>query len=363
MTTLSTFEASGMPTTGLVYHPDYIRHNLGQDHPEKPERISTTIRYLKRAGLLDNPEIQLFEPKPATIEDLTAIHIEDYVQEIQSLSKRGGILTLDTPVQTETYEIARLSAGGAIQAGEIITRGEVKNSFALVRPPGHHAGRGYGGGFCYFNNVCVMIEHLRRKFGLKRFMIIDWDVHHGNGTQDIFYGDPTVLYFSTHQMPLYPGTGYMEEIGEGEGRGFNVNLPLPAGTSGDVYDGILDEIVSPLVEEFRPEFIAVSAGQDAHYADPIANLEFTSCTYANITRKLLVLTHKFCRDKLALVLEGGYNLEALPASIASIVTALADLPCLPVELKARQEVSRNQEIEERIKKLKSILKEYWNSFR
>jgi len=273
-------------------------------------------------------------------------------------------LTPDTPLKPETFEIARLSAGGAIYAGKAVAENDVRNSFALIRPPGHHAGRNYGGGFCYFNNVAVMIEYLKKNFGMKRFMIIDWDVHHGNGTQDIFYRDPSVLYFSTHQMPLYPGTGHITEIGEGEGRGYTVNLPLPAGTPGDVYDEIIVELIIPLAEEFNPDMVVVSAGFDAYYRDPIANLQFTIQTYINITRKLVELTDKVCEGRLTMILEGGYDLEAVPKIITGVISTLAGLGNYEIEdLHLPIERGKVREVEDRIRKLKTILGDYWKSLR
>jgi acetoin utilization deacetylase AcuC-like enzyme len=328
-----------MNATGLVHHPDYVKHDTGIGHPERPERISLIIRHLIETGLLDSPNIACFEPTPATIEDLKLVHTAEYIERVKQISGRGGMLTPDTPLRPGTYDFARLSAGGAILAGELTVEG----------------------GFCYFNNIAIMIEYLRKKFGMKRFMIIDWDVHHGNGTQDIFYEDPTVLYFSTHQMPLYPGTGYMEEIGEGEGSGYNVNLPLPAGTTGEVYDRILAELIIPLAEDFRPEIISVSSGFDAYFADPIASLGFTTNTYIRITKELMSLTERVCRGRLALVLEGGYDLEALPRILGCVISTMSELPINdssdPYPSPSKK---RSQEVEERIKKLKDTLGRYWN---
>jgi len=349
-----------MNVTGLVHHPDYVKHDTGMDHPERPERISLTIQHLIETGLLGSPNITCFEPTPAAIEDLKRIHTAEYIERVKQISGRGGMLTPDTPLRPGTYDYARLSAGGAILAGELTVEGRAKNSFALIRPPGHHAGRDYGGGFCYFNNIAIMIEYLRKKFRMKRFMIIDWDVHHGNGTQDIFYKDPTVLYFSTHQMPLYPGTGYMEEIGEGEGSGYNVNLPLPAGTTGEVYDRILTELIIPLAEDFRPEIISVSSGFDAYFADPIASLGFTTNTYVSITKELMRLAERVCRGRLALVLEGGYDLGALPKIMGCVISTMAELPDYEAsDPYPSPSQKRSQEVEERIKKLKDTLGRYW----
>ncbi|MEM3017689.1 MAG: histone deacetylase [Candidatus Bathyarchaeia archaeon] len=335
---------------------------MGPAHPERPERITRTIDYLDEVGLLEDPGVHLFKPEPATVEELKLVHTARYIERIRSLSVRGGMLTLDTPVPPSTYEVARLSAGGAMLAGGVVAEGKVKNSFALIRPPGHHAGRDFGGGFCYFNNVAVMVEHLRARYGMKRFMIIDWDVHHGNGTQDIFYSDPTVLYFSTHQMPLYPGTGTIDEIGEGEGRGFNVNLPLSPGTSGEVYRQIVNELIEPLADEFKPEIIAVSAGQDAYFADPIANLHFSADAYFHMTKLVMQIADRHCSGRLAMALEGGYNLEALPRIIASIIVAQSR-PNIKVFEPTPPRQRESQEIKERIIQVKATLSEYWKAFR
>lgn len=208
-----------------------------------------------------------------------------------------------------------------------------------------------------------MVEYLRTRFGMKRFMIIDWDVHHGNGTQEIFYSDPTVLYFSTHQMPLYPRTGNMNEIGGGEGKGYNVNLPLPPGTSGEVYKEIMTELIEPLAGEFKPEIIAVSAGQDAYFGDPIANLHFTINTYTHITEMLVEIADRHCNGRLTLILEGGYNLEALLSIIAAILSTQANLPIDIVELGHPPERKRSAEFKERIRQIKATLSEYWKTLK
>ena len=352
-----------MTETALVYHPDYVKHNLGFDHPERPERVSKVVEHLKDASLLNNPKLTISYPNPVNKADLMLVHTEDYIEKVQNMSNHGGMLSIDTPIQAKTYDIAKLSAGGAVLAGKMILENKVSNSFALIRPPGHHAGRNYGGGFCYFNNIAILVEYLRKNFGLKRFMIMDWDVHHGNGTQDIFYEDPTVLYFSTHQMPLYPGTGHIEEIGEGEGKGYTVNLPLSAGTLGNNYEKIFDDLFFPLAKEFKPDIILVSAGQDAHTLDPIANLQFTTNNYIKMTERIMKVAESISKSRLAMVLEGGYNLVALSETISSIISTMAKIDqsniSKPSSLK---EVTEDNEIESRIEQLKIILKNYWNIF-
>ena len=352
-----------MPKTGLVYHEDYLKHDPGWGHPESPERLRRTVQVLAETKLIAKPNIVILEPRPASDEDLALVHTHEYIDMIKSLSTSGGAITVDTPVPRGTYEIARLSVGGAILAGEAVVKGDLDNAFALIRPPGHHSGRNYGGGFCYFNNIAIMVEYLRKKYQLKRFMILDWDVHHGNGTQDIFYEDPTVLYFSTHQMPLYPGTGYLNESGDGEGKGYNVDLPLPPGTSGANYAYILDELFIPIAEAFRPEIIAVSAGQDAYFNDPIANLNFTVHTYADITRKVMDVAQNVCNGRIAMVLEGGYHLEAVPRAIAGIIATLAEIQDYEIiEPRKPPPQTLSSEVRSRVEKIKTILAEYWDIF-
>jgi len=352
-----------MAKTGLVYHEDYLKHDPGRGHPESPERLRRTVQVLAETKLIAKPNIVILKPGSASDEDLALVHTREYIKTVKSLSMSGGAITADTPVPEGTYEIAKLSAGGAMLAGEAVVKGDVENAFALIRPPGHHSGRNYGGGFCYFNNIAIMVEYLRKKYQLKRFMILDWDVHHGNGTQDIFYEDPTVLYFSTHQMPLYPGTGYLDEIGYGKGKGYNVDVPLPPGTSGANYMHILDELFIPLAEAFRPEIIAVSAGQDAYFHDPIANLSFTVHTYADITRKVMDVAQNVCNRRIAMVLEGGYHLEAVPRAIAGIIAALAEIQGYEIiEPRKPPPQTLSSEVRSRVEKIKSILAEYWDIF-
>lgn len=352
--------------TGIVYHEDYPKHDPGPWHPERPERLINTMRVLEERGVLAKPNVVVLKPEPATEEDLLRVHDKSYIDMIRRMSQSPGpytMLTPDTPIPRGTYELAVLSAGGAILAGRAVAEGEVNNAFALIRPPGHHAGRDYGGGFCYFNNIAIMIEYLRQNHGYKRFMILDWDVHHGNGTQDIYYQDPSVLYFSTHQSPLYPGTGSIHEVGRGEGEGYTVNLPLPPGTSGANYQLIMDELFAPLAEEFKPDIFCVSAGQDAYFLDPIANLRFCIKTYAEIAQRLVDLAEKLCNGRISIVLEGGYNLQGVPHAITAVITTLAGLTDIEIIEPVNpppQEISET--VAKRIQDIKKILSRYWKIF-
>ncbi|MCW3975883.1 MAG: histone deacetylase [Candidatus Bathyarchaeota archaeon] len=349
--------------TGIIFHEDFSKHDPGWGHPECPDRLNLTMKFLREKDILGRPEIKLVYPDSANEQDLALAHTKKYIDSIKRISKHRGMLTSDTPVKQETYDLAKLSVGGAILAGKIVSSGEMKNSFLLNRPPGHHAGRDYGGGFCYFNNIAIMVESIRQEYGFKKFMILDWDVHHGNGTQDIFYDDPSVLYFSTHQMPLFPGTGRIEELGEKEGVGYNVNVPLSPGSTGADCSYAIDKLFIPLAREYRPDFIAISAGQDAYFADSLADLNFILETYVKITKQVMKVAEEVCNERIAIVLEGGYNLEALPRIIAAIITTLAEIKDIELSdpyLAPKQIVSST--VEKDILKMKALLADYWKVF-
>lgn len=340
-------------TTALVYSKKYLEHVLSPGHPERPERLEAMVNALKEANYWSSPDVRVIEPKPAAREDIELAHDPEYVELVERLSKFEKPLDVDTPVNTHTFELALLAAGGTIEAGKAVMSGKAKNAFALVRPPGHHAGRASGGGFCYFNNLAVMIEHLKRKFKLKRAFVLDFDAHHGNGTQNIFYDDPSVLYMSLHQdgRTLYPGTGSIDEIGSGKGEGYTVNVPLPPGSSDVEYASAMQELFVPLTEEFKPEFFAVSVGMDAYVDDPLTQLELSAGAYGWMTRFIVDQAEKLCRGRVTLVLEGGYTLDALASAAVDIVkTLIGGEPALPTELR-RPDV---------IDELKNRLASYWN---
>ncbi len=349
--------------TGMIFHEDFTKHDPGWGHPECPDRLNLTIKFLREKDILRRPEIELFNPDCASEEDLALVHTKKYIDSIKRLSKHRGMLTSDTPVMEKTFDLAKLSVGGAILAGKVVSKGEVRNSFLLNRPPGHHAGKDYGGGFCYFNNVAIMIESIKHEYGFKKFMILDWDVHHGNGTQDIFYDDPSVLYFSTHQIPLYPGTGRIEELGEKEGIGYNVNVPLPPGSTGADCLYAIDKLFIPLAKEYKPDFIAISAGQDAYFADSLADLNFNLETYLLMTKQVMKVAAEVCKERLAIVLEGGYNLEAMPRIVAAIITTLAEIKDIELSdpyLAPKQLISPT--VKKDVLKIETLLADHWKIF-
>jgi acetoin utilization deacetylase AcuC-like enzyme len=302
----------------FFYHPSYLKHDTGF-HPESAERLKAIVSALEQHGI---PESQLARPQPADHTLLAEVHDARYIAEVARLAASGGgHWDLDTYISPGSYEAATLAAGAAVEAAECALSGEP--AFALVRPPGHHALFDSALGFCIFNNVAVAAQHCVRS-GLERVMIVDWDVHHGNGTQDYFYDRSDVLFFSSHQYPFYPGTGSLREIGGGEGTGYTVNVPLPEGVGDEGYVRVFEEILVPLAVRYRPQIILVSAGYDAHAADLIGGMAVTVAGFHSLaaTVRRLSLDIMECTGRLALILEGGYNTSALAASLLATVAAV-----------------------------------------
>ncbi|MCP4692222.1 MAG: histone deacetylase [Desulfobacterales bacterium] len=275
--------------------------------------------------MLDEPEMQKrfveIEPRPASEKEVCLVHAPEYLNRIAATEgKEYSHLTADTHASAGSYQAAMLAAGGVLRAIEQVKAGELQHAFALVRPPGHHAERSRAMGFCLFSNTAIGAMFARRELGLKRVLIIDWDVHHGNGTQHAFEEDPSVLFFSLHQHPLFPGTGVFTETGLGPGEGYTVNLPLPKGYGDGEYAAIFEKVLRPIAKEFAPELILVSAGFDTHAADPLGGMRMTEAGFAGLTRSLME-TAEMCGDgKLVFVLEGGYD----QCSIANSTRAVLD---------------------------------------
>ncbi len=288
----------------IVYHPDYQKHVLSPGHPESPKRLEGIVERLKKEELFN-----VLSPEKASVEQISKVHDIDYINTI----KNTGFIDFEAPVHKETFDIASLAAGGAITAAKYAFENR-KPVFALVRPPGHHSRKDYGGGFCYFNNVAIAVKNLNKKSA-----VIDIDLHHGNGTSDIFYEDPGVLYISTHQTGIYPGTGRIEETGKGKAEGFNVNIPFPSGCGDKSYDMAFEKIIKPIISQFSPEMVFVSFGGDAHYMDPLGGLSLSSLGYISIWEKITNLAKTVCDNSLCFVLEGGYNVDALSEVIAGII--------------------------------------------
>jgi acetoin utilization deacetylase AcuC-like enzyme len=307
-------------TTGYVYHPIYLEHDL-PGHPENQQRLRRIFQVLEAQQMLQ--KLTHIQAVPATQERLERVHEPFYIEQVKSLAQRGGgHLDMDTYVRPASFEAALMAAGGLIEATRAVLHGEVDNAFALVRPPGHHALRSRGMGFCLFNNVAVAARYALAEHGLDRVLILDFDVHHGNGTQDEFNADPAVMYISTHQYPYYPGTGHWREVGKGEGTGSIVNIPLEGGIGDAGFAHILREIVEPVAWRFQPELLLISAGYDAHWDDPLAYMQLTIGGYAGIAQALKDLAEELCGGRLIFALEGGYHLEALAYSVLNTFAIL-----------------------------------------
>lgn len=305
---------------GLIYDPIYLTHDTG-NHPENAERLKAIISHLEQTGLME--KLTPLHPRPATRDELLLVHSEEHISRIRHQAEAGGgFLDMDTPISSGSYQAAVHAAGGVLRATQAVMTKEVASAFALVRPPGHHASREQARGFCLFNNVAIAARYALTEYGLNRVAIIDFDVHHGNGTQEIFYGEPGVLYLSTHQYPFYPGSGHIAETGCGKAGGSKVNIPLPAGCGDEEYRQVFREIVVPLIGRFNPQLILVSAGYDAHWADGLAMMQMTVSGFAEITGEVKRLADDLCWGRLVFTLEGGYNLKALAASVRASLDIL-----------------------------------------
>ena len=309
-----------MAKTAVVVDQEYLKHEPGDFHPERPERIQVL---LDLANELDKRRFQILPPRAATKSDIESCHGAEYVALVESTSRANRYaLDGDTITCRDSFGVGLLAVGGFLRLLDSIAAREAENGFALVRPPGHHAQRDRAMGFCLFNTIAIGAQHLKRTYGAKRILIMDWDVHHGNGTQDAFYDDPSVLFISTHQYPYYPGTGAVEETGINDGEGYTINIPLPAGCADSEYLRAFHDIVMPAAEKFAPEWILVSAGFDSHRRDPLGGMGVTEDGFSAMAQHLLQLAVQCADGKIALLLEGGYDLAALRSSVAAVLQVM-----------------------------------------
>ncbi|HEX2056458.1 MAG TPA: histone deacetylase, partial [Nitrospiraceae bacterium] len=283
-----------MARTGLVYHPAYLEHEMGSGHPESPQRLKAIIGRLESTGMLDR--LRRIEPAPASDDWLLQVHTASYLEGLKSHAPANGHISLDpdTAMSPGTLAAAYLAAGGALAGADAIMARQVEHVFCAVRPPGHHAERDRAMGFCFFNNVAVAARYLQRRHGIGRVLIVDWDVHHGNGTQHTFYEDPSILFFSTHQFPHYPGTGRATERGAGKAEGLTINVPMSPGKGDKDYQDIFERVLVPAADAFKPDFVIVSAGFDAHRDDPLASMGLSEEGYANLTRIVTGIASRHC---------------------------------------------------------------------
>ncbi|TAJ22995.1 MAG: histone deacetylase [Nitrospirae bacterium] len=313
-----------MARTGFVYHPDFLKHDMGGGHPESPDRLRAILSHLAANGVL--ARLTSIEPLNTSDEWITLVHTPSYLANLKARAPVSGHVALDsdTSLSPGSLPAAYLAAGGALAALDAIMAGLVQNAFCAVRPPGHHAERDRAMGFCLFNNVAIAARYGQRRHGLHRVLIVDWDVHHGNGTQHAFYDDPSVLFFSTHQYPHYPGTGRATECGEGAGEGATINVPMSAGQGDEDYREVFERVLVPAADQFKPDLVLISAGFDAHRDDPLAGMGLTEDGYDALSRLVLDIARRHCRGRVLSCLEGGYHLQALAASVERHVLAMVE---------------------------------------
>ncbi len=313
-----------MGKTGIVKDERFLDHRPGAGHPESPQRLETIYEMLEGSDM--KGQFQEVPVRRAEMGELSLVHSPGYIKSVESTAgKEFSRLDMDTTTSSGSYEAALLAAGGLCEAISRVIEGDLDNAFALVRPPGHHAEMDRGMGFCLFNNVAVGARYAQEYHDLERIFIIDWDLHHGNGTQHSFEEDSSILYFSSHQYPYYPGTGANHEVGRGAGEGFTVNVPLQMGYGDGEYAGIFEKVVKPIALEFDPDLILVSAGFDIYEKDPLGGMAVTPKGFAGLTRSILETAGQCCDGKVVLTLEGGYDLTGLRDSVKEVLKEMAGL--------------------------------------
>ncbi len=336
----------------FITHPDYARHHTGPGHPERPERIRAILDAL--AGSPVEEHLRRIEPRPVDLDLLHDVHSPPYVAQVRELAHSGGgWLDPDTVVSPDSYEVALLAAGSAVAAVRAVITKEADAAFAAVRPPGHHALPARGMGFCLFNNIALAATTATH-LGRSRVAVLDWDVHHGNGTQAVFYRTNAVLFISLHQELWYPGTGAIEETGEGDGVGFTVNIPLPAGVGDEGYRHVFEEIVLPIAQQWSPDLLLISAGYDAHTGDPLGGMRLTDRGFSTLT----ALVRETARCPIVAVLEGGYDLPNLGRSVLATISVLAGVP--PPQDAAGVEEIPYPTVRARVRAIRTVLRNYWN---
>jgi acetoin utilization deacetylase AcuC-like enzyme len=357
---------------GIIHHPDFgTKHDISIPHPhfesfETPERLAAVHSYFQEKNIFDQPEIDSILAKPIEEEELYRLHSPYLTDVVKSLSKLGGgEIGYHSYASKDAFDVAKLAVGGTILACEEVLKRNVDQSFALIRPPGHHSGYSNAEGLCIFNNCAVAVKYLQSKKKLNRTLIIDLDSHHGDGTTEFFYSDPTVMFISIHEYFNEADKGDIFEIGHGAGEGYNINVPLPF-LAGDLsYLKSFEKVIPPLAKDFKPELIIVGMGFDTHYSDPVGNLRLTSRSYATITQQLRELAEEICEGKLVFVLEGGYNLLGLPKFIEIVIKTLLDQVSEIDFFDSYMNFTDDDVSSEAIKQvnlLRRVLSKYWKLF-
>jgi acetoin utilization deacetylase AcuC-like enzyme len=311
------------PATHVFYDPATLRHEPGGDHPENPQRLDAVMESVR--ALERQKRVAVSAPRPATEDEILRVHTPDYLKLVRAevAAGRRTLSTGDTGLSPGSLAAAMAAAGTVVSAVDAVMRGRARNAFCAVRPPGHHASQARGMGFCVFNNLAIGARHAAKAFGVERVLIADWDVHHGNGTQAIFWSDGAVLFFDTHQHPWYPGTGLPTEAGEGKGRGLIVNRPVPAGSGrNEIVAAFRTELV-PAAERFKPDLVMISAGFDSRAGDPLGQFTLGDADFADLTALVLEIARQHARGRVVSVLEGGYSREGLARAVAAHVERLS----------------------------------------
>lgn len=352
---------------GIAFHEKYKQYDFGSGHPFRGDRFGNAMKLFEEQGLLRLPEVKVLKPRIATLNDVMQVHDKSYVDLILDSAKKGRAYDFDTPLSSSILEAALYIMGGALKIGDSLYGGEIDRGVSLGGGL-HHAGGNFGGGFCIFNDVAILARHLQEQYDVKRVLILDYDVHAGNGTSDIFYSDSSVLFISVHQDPktLFPGTGFVNQIGRGDGEGFNVNVPLPPGTSDATYFSALRQIFVPLSKEFKPDIILANGGSDPHFADILGSLALTVKGFFDLSRLIVDVAKEACGGKVVLLIGSGYNPTVLPSCWYALAAGVAGVEKLDVSDPSVPPVEPpwcHERVKATVEELKRIFRKYWKCFR
>jgi len=348
--------------TAIVKDYRYLDHETSSFHPESPKRLEAIYKMLEGADM--KGKFPTLEPRLAEKSEIEMIHTSSYVNTVaRTANSPHCYLDPDTETSPKSYETARLAVGGLCNAIDAVVEGKADNSFAFIRPPGHHAEADRAAGFCLFNNVAIGAMHAIKKFKMERVLIVDWDLHHGNGTQHSFYDDPRVIYFSTHQYPYYPGTGSVQETGRGKGQGYTVNVPLRTGPGDNEFVKIFTEILKPVALEYEPELVLLSAGFDIYFQDPLGGMKVTSKGFACLARILLDIAETCCQGRFAVTLEGGYHIGGLTSSVKMVLNEMCGETRVSAGELTGMCKEANPSIDSIIKNVVNQLSPYWKTLK